>query len=176
MEILDLYDNQRRKMTKTFNRDTDEFQDGEHMLAIHVWIVNSKGEYLMQKRVETKKRYPGKWGCTGGAVDTGEDSLIATMRELKEELAIETTEEDLEYLATYRRRHAFVDLWLLKRDVEIEDLKFQVEEVADAKWMTWEEIERMSKNGKIIPSFNDYKDILVRTMNVVLQEDKVEMK
>ncbi len=50
-------------------------------------IVNSRGEYLMQKRDDTPEIwFPGHWGLFGGGVDPGEGAAEALRRELDEEL------------------------------------------------------------------------------------------
>ena len=55
MEIIDLYDRQKRKLNKTFDRWSGEPIDGEYKQTVHVWILNSKGELLIQKRSSTTR-------------------------------------------------------------------------------------------------------------------------
>lgn len=51
--------------------------------------------YLLQLRDEIESIwYPGHWGCFGGAVEPGEDSLEVLKRELKEELGFECAHAD----------------------------------------------------------------------------------
>lgn len=88
MEIIDLYDNKKRKLNKAMIREDGEPNDGEYKLSVHTWVMNNKGEFLLQKRSENLKRNPGKWAFTGGAVDTGESSLDGAIREVQEELRI----------------------------------------------------------------------------------------
>jgi 8-oxo-dGTP pyrophosphatase MutT (NUDIX family) len=58
--------------------------------AVAALLVHEDGRYIMQLR-DAKEGifYPDHWGCFGGAVETGEDTLQAMRRELKEELEFE---------------------------------------------------------------------------------------
>ena len=40
--------------------------------------------------------------------------------------------------------------YILKHDYDISEMKFQEDEVSDAKWATWEEINTLVKNGEFI--------------------------
>jgi 8-oxo-dGTP pyrophosphatase MutT (NUDIX family) len=54
-------------------------------------LVLSDGRYLLQLRDQKPNIwYPGHWGCFGGAVDEGENSLEALRRELREEIGLES--------------------------------------------------------------------------------------
>jgi 8-oxo-dGTP pyrophosphatase MutT (NUDIX family) len=55
--------------------------------AVAALLVHEDGRYVMQLR-DPKEGifYPGHWGCFGGAVEAGEDTAQAMLRELKEEL------------------------------------------------------------------------------------------
>jgi isopentenyldiphosphate isomerase len=47
----------------------------------------------------------------------------------------------------------FDDIWLVRQNVDLQDLKLQYEEVADAKWVSEEQIKKMVKDGEFI-AFN----------------------
>lgn len=57
---------------------------------------------LIQKRAATKKQAPNKWGMTAGHVDAGENFEEAIIREIKEELGIEVSIEELQPLAVFK--------------------------------------------------------------------------
>jgi len=58
-----------------------------------VFLQNSKGELLLQKRADTMSSLPGRWDQTaGGHVDEGEDYKTTALRELAEEMGIEGVE------------------------------------------------------------------------------------
>ncbi|MDA7681886.1 16S rRNA (adenine(1518)-N(6)/adenine(1519)-N(6))-dimethyltransferase RsmA [Verrucomicrobiales bacterium] len=59
--------------------------------AIHVFVLNRHDEILLQKRSMQKDTFPGLWGSSAsGHLDTGEDYEGAAVRELNEELGIES--------------------------------------------------------------------------------------
>lgn len=58
--------------------------------AVHIWVWNSDGELLLQKRTETKDEFPGCFtSSASGHVDSGESYEAAAIRELKEELQLQ---------------------------------------------------------------------------------------
>ena len=83
-EIWDLYNENRELLGKEHVRGVQLPIDGYH-LVVHVWIRNSKGEYLISQRSANRPTYPLMWECVGGSVVKGEDSLLGAIREAKEE-------------------------------------------------------------------------------------------
>jgi isopentenyl-diphosphate delta-isomerase type 1 len=58
--------------------------------VVHLYVFNSQGDLLLQKRAANKDIQPGKWDTSvGGHVDFGEPVEDALYREAKEELGIE---------------------------------------------------------------------------------------
>lgn len=159
MEIIDLYDNKKQNLNKTMERYSGEPKEGEYKLTVHIWIMNSKGEFLIGKRNEKLRRNPGKWAPTAGAVDAGETSLIGAIREVREELGIAVNDNEIEYLLSFKREKGFVDVWLIKKDIELEELVLLKEEVIDAKWVTLAEIKKMLENGEMVVSIYLYLDL-----------------
>lgn len=65
--------------------------------AVHVFVFHKKGDLLMQQRSMFKDIHPGIWGSSvSGHLDAGEDYLSAAIRELEEEMGIQTTPDKLE--------------------------------------------------------------------------------
>lgn len=59
--------------------------------AVHVLVFNSQGNVYVQKRALCKDTAPGKWdSSSSGHVDPGETYEESAVRELKEELNIDT--------------------------------------------------------------------------------------
>lgn len=75
----------------------------KHSVASIVFI-NTQGLLIFQQR-ENKPgiRNPGLITAWGGAVEDGETTLAAAVREIKEETSLQPTEADLEFLGTYPR-------------------------------------------------------------------------
>lgn len=145
-EYWDLYDGAGRKTGKVHLRGT-MVPEGCFHKVVHIWIQNSKGELLMQKRSDKVDNCPGIWAATGGSVQAGEEPLISAVRELSEELGITVSEEKLQYCLMVRRKDAFCYVYLVKKDIPVDALTLQECEVAAAEWMSVETIERMVEEG-----------------------------
>lgn len=157
MEIVDKFNNKRQPLNKTTERY--EKIDGEYKLTMHIWIQNDKGEFLIQKRSPLKKVFPNYWSITGGGVDSGETTLDTVYRECKEELGINVKEENLELVLSFKRNFDFVDIYLLKQNIELNQIIMQEEEVSDVKWVTINEIKNMIKTNEFAPNIKIYFEI-----------------
>ncbi len=131
-EILDLYDENAELMGKTILRGTP-VQNGEYSLSVHMFIYNSKGMFILQKRSKKKKSLPGVWGVTCGAVSAGEDSISAGIREAKEELGLELEPSQFEFVEKIKRRYSFVDIYFVRAKFEISKCVLQSDEVESIK-------------------------------------------
>lgn len=115
------------------------------MRVIAVFIQNSKNKILVQKRSRQKN---GKYGITSGHVKVNETSLEGAIREIKEELGIDIKEEELELFYKAKQSGNLYNLYYLKKDVDINSLKLQKEEVEFVKWCTKEEIEELIRSDE----------------------------
>ena len=91
-EIWDLYNENRELLGKDHIRGEQLPIDGYH-LVVHVWIRNSKGEYLISQRSANRPTHPLMWECVDGSVVKGEDSLQGALREAKEEVGVDLLPE-----------------------------------------------------------------------------------
>jgi len=67
--------------------------------AVHILVLNPEGLLLLQKRSLHKDVQPGKWDTSvGGHVRFGQSYAEAALREAEEELGINLTFQDLQYL------------------------------------------------------------------------------
>ena len=87
MEKWDLYDKNRNKLNKIVDRGS-VLSDDEYHLVVNGWVKNDKDEFLITQRAPHKS-FPYMWECTGGSAVSGETSLEAVAREVKEELGDE---------------------------------------------------------------------------------------
>lgn len=145
-EYWDLYDGAGQKTVGKHLRGTEIPEGGFHKV-VHIWIQNSKGELLIQKRSDKVDNCPGEWAATGGSVQAGEEPLLTAVRELYEELGITVVPGELRYCLMIRRKNAFCYVYVLRKDIKIEDLMLQECEVAAAEWMSPETVERMVEAG-----------------------------
>lgn len=145
-EIWDLYSENRELLGRDHVRGEQLPLDGFH-LVVHVWIRNSKGEYLISQRSANRPRYPLMWECVGGSVVKGEDSLQGAIREAKEEVGIDLEPDKGHVLFTKVRKvmegkifNDIVDVWLFDYDGEVNLCDATTDEVAQVVWMNREQI------------------------------------
>lgn len=160
MEIRDLYNNKRILTDKKIRKD-EVVPKGYYYITVVVFIENSKNEFLLQKRVMAKD---GKWATTGGHPVSGESSLEGMVTEIKEELGLDVKQNELTLFKSIMTNDDFVDLYYLKRDIDISDIVLQKEEVDDVKWFTREEINELIKENIFselhLEFYNDCIDFL----------------
>ena len=76
------------------------------------------------------------WSQTGGGVLVNESSKETAKRESKEELNLEIEENEIYYIGSYVRKKDIVDVWLVKKEIDID--KF----------------DNMIEKGLVVPSIN----------------------
>ena len=155
-EKWDIIDEHGNLSGRTVLRGNVRLKPGEYHLVVHIWVVSSDGKILIQRRSDTKKLMPGEWAATGGAGISGEDSFTAAQRELFEELGIMSDKNTLKKALRIKRRNSLLDIWFIKSDVETSKLKLQESEVAEAKWVTAEELKVMVENEEFHNYGNEY--------------------
>ena len=146
VEYRDLYD-KNRKLTGEKIKKGDKVPKGKYYVTVVVWIENSKQEFLLQ----INKKY-NKWAPTGGHPKSGETSLDGIITEIKEELGINLKKNELTLFKTVQTEDDFVDLYYLKKDIDLKILNIQEEEVGDVKWFSKEEIEKLIDDNIFLES------------------------
>ncbi|MCL2487099.1 MAG: NUDIX domain-containing protein [Oscillospiraceae bacterium] len=165
MEIWDVMDAEGQVTGRTILRG-DRLLAGQYHLVTHIWIVNAAGHLLIQRRADSLKLLPGIWAVTSGSAVTGEDSLTAARRELREELGIAAGKEDFHLLGRLRRRNSFCDLWLLRSEIKVERLILQENEVAEARWVSFQDLRRMVDHGL----FHNYGNLYFKKVQQYVQK------
>lgn len=144
MELLDLYDKGLRITGKTIERG-QHVPYGYMIPIVAVFVHNDQGQFLIQKVAPTKGNY---YASTAGHVQAGEiDFSKAMLRELEEEIGLTATKSELKLVKIRRYEYKFTFLYLLKRNVLVESLRLQQEEVESVQWMGIDEIEALCKQG-----------------------------
>lgn len=98
-EYLDIVD----ENDNVIGKDTRENIHKRHLVhrGIHVFVVDSRGEILIQKRSRNRKYYPRFYDASVGAqVRSGESYEEAAIRETQEELGF--TPEKLQKICDYK--------------------------------------------------------------------------
>ena len=155
-EIWDLYNENRELIGKDHVRGEQVPIDGYH-LVVHVWIRNPKGEYLLSQRSVNRPTDPMMWGCVGGSVIKGEDSLLGALREVKEEIGVELEPDKGQVLFTKVRKiiegkifNDIMDVWLFNYDGEVDLNNTTTDEVAQVAWMDRSQIKELLEHNMFV--------------------------
>lgn len=151
MEVWDIYDVFRRPTGRTMLRG-ETVQAGDYHIAVHVIIFNRKGQMLIQQRQRCKKAFPDAWDISvGGCAIQGESSQQAAMREVREELGLAVDLHDTAPDMTLSFPGGFDDMYIIEREIEIDALHLQAEEVQAVRWAEREEILALLRSGEFVP-------------------------
>ena len=114
--------------------------------AVHIWVLNDKGEILLQQRSLTKDKAPGQWDIScAGHVRKGNNAEKTAQRELKEELGIS---------ADFKLIKKFID-----RDIDQTEMtslyyavhngpfKFPKEEIQQLRFFAKDKVLEFIRNG-----------------------------
>jgi len=156
-ERWDIYDAEGRR-TGRVQRRGDPLGEGDYHLCVHVWVQNSRGEYLLTLRAPEKPK-AGLWECTGGSALLGEDSLDAALREVREETGIRLDPEKGERLFRFSGAHYHCDVWRFRQDFDIEEVVLQPGETADARFAGPRTIRQLNEKGRFF-CFEDMERVL----------------
>ena len=113
--------------------------------TVHVWLQNSSGNLLLQKRSHTKETHPGLWDISAaGHVAVGDNSDNAALREVKEELGIVLNNNELRCIGTVLQSYIksdnslidneITDIYLCKRPVTTEEICIDPVEIDEVAW------------------------------------------
>ena len=151
MEIWDLYDENGELTGKDHIRG-EKVPDGYFHLVVHVWIKNSKGEYLIAQRAADRPTFPLMWECVGGSVTKGENGLRGAVREVKEEVGIDLSPAGGKLVFSKVRKHFndIIEVWLFNYDGEIDLKNATTAEVAQTAWLNRNEIKMLFAQGKFV--------------------------
>ena len=154
-EFFDVLDENGNKTSKTKLR-SEVHRDGDWHKAVHIWIINNNGDVLLQRRCATKDSNPNMLDISSaGHLSAGDDSLTGAIRELKEELNLDVNKEDLKLIKTLKRsskytetfiNNEFDDLYILRTDKKLEDMKYQEEEISEIMFVPYKEFKKMVQN------------------------------
>ena len=154
-EYFDILDDMGNKTGKTKSRN-EVHRDGDWHKAVHIWILNDEGEVLLQRRCATKDSNPNMLDIScAGHLSAGDDSLNGAIRELKEELNLDVNPKELQFIKTIKRsskytstfiNNEFDDLYILRTKKNIDDMKFQKEEISEIFFVTYKKFREMVKN------------------------------
>ena len=171
MEYLDIVTQTGEPTGRTVSRQEAHRQGILHRTA-HVWVVRKKDpgyDILLQKRSEEKESFPGMYDTSSaGHIPAGEEPLSSALRELKEELGITASPDDLCAAGTFRiqyekvfhgrlfRDNEVTQVYVYREPVAIESLTLQASEVSQVRWFdldqVWAEIQSGDRRRFCVPT------------------------
>ncbi len=148
VEHWDVYNGLREKTGKVVVRDQYKFQENEYHLVVITWIIDSKKRFLMQRRSYNKDLLPGIIATHGGSAIVGETSLVGAMREVYEEIDVAVDFSKMKLIHSEFKGHCLYDTYVVKMDVDLEDVVIDPKEVDSCMFVTFEEMERLMESGE----------------------------
>jgi len=142
--------------------------------AVHIWFVNNAGgggRILVQKRSAAKKQSPNKWDIpSAGHVNAGEDCLTACVRETQEELGIKLPKSKFKFQCERvdKKPWEFSQHYLVKCDIKTEDMTLDPREVAEIKWFSLPDFEKLLYSDDFVAHSKDYKDTVLGFITLAL--------
>ena len=164
MELLDVYDDNGRRTGKVVERGKkdQDFLPDEHIAVAIIYIENSKGEFLIQK---TSKQKGGIYSSTGGHVIHDEEPIDTIKREVKEELGIDISKDNIVDLGYLIFDFPIRFIFYLKKDIDLKDVVLQEDEVESVSYMTEKELKDVINKGimhkahaKVLERVIEYKE------------------
>ncbi len=123
-------------------------------------VVYQDGKFLLVQ--EKQPKVYGQWNLPGGRVDVGETIEQAAVREAKEEAGF-----DVNLGAEVLVMHQSIDrpvLHSFEATITGGELKYDPEEILDAKWFTYEEILNMKDKLR-------NQEYILKSIEKVINED-----
>lgn len=174
MEIWDILDEEGKQTGRTMIKG-EKIPEGFYHSGADVWIINSENKILIQKRSPMKKQSPNVWAMTGGSIIKGETSLQTIERETQEELGIKLNMDDVQFVKRFKTGEVWIDTYLVRQDINLNDVVMQKEEVSDVKWATYDEIEEIFKNNNFLANRWEFVRDLMKSIQYIGKDVKVKI-
>lgn len=151
-------------------------QKGWFHPTVHIWFFTSQGRVLLQKRSDLKDTFPGLWDVSvAGHVSAGENPIQAALREVREEIGLSVSPEDLAFIGRFKSEHhhpgnltdrEFHHCYLCELGVPLESLQPAEGEVAALELIPLlrfaEEAWGLAAPGRYVPHDRKYFASVIR--------------
>lgn len=156
MEYIDLYDRNHRATGEIWPRSEPVPAD-RCSLVISFWIRDAAGRLFLEQRSPDKRWFPGWWECGGGCAQAGETGFDAATREVAEETGLTPGANCWRLLGELENEETLEGVyfhhWNLSYLVTLEEetpaLTLQGEEVANAQWLTPQELDAFCETEQV---------------------------
>lgn len=174
MEYFNVYTRYGEKTSEVVERKTAHKQGICHRV-FHLWIINSNNEILIQQRSKVKDADANLWYVSvGGHIESNESIEQAIVREANEELGLDISQmtDKLQYLYTFHEKrmindgtfidNEFYDVFVLRFDVPIDQIKMQESEVQAVKYVKYADFKNLITQKDIFVAHDvAYKMLLI---------------
>ena len=140
MELLSVFDKEENLLDKKIIRGIEP-TGNEYTMITYIFIVNNNNEILLEKNSKT-----GKWVIPGGHVISG-NPILDVKRECMEELSININNE-IKVIDTLSNNNRFFKLFIVRENININDVVVQKEEVIDAKYFSLDDIDKLINDNE----------------------------
>lgn len=169
MEYIDIIDKETGEITGINKPKPEVHKNGDWHRTVHVWIINSKNEIMLQHRSQKMENYPDCWDIScAGHISSGEDATTAALREIKEEIGLNLPIERLKMIGETIHQvvlnndtyfdNEYSNVYVVKADLDIAELKMQESEVKNLKWIPMIEFKQWVQEKKLnlVPHPEEY--------------------
>lgn len=131
MEYWDVYD-KKGKWRRRVIKKGERLKNDEYHIIVEGWILRDDGNFIIQRRALDKKSFAGMWYCSaGGSVISRETPKEGMVREFKEELGIDISEDELSLKRIITERNTIFYIYLVRKNISLDEIILQEEEVMD---------------------------------------------
>ncbi len=146
-EMLDVYDIHGNKTGRVAERYHHK-EDGAYFLCVHAYIMTPEHKFIIQKRSLEKKYFPGIWDITCGAALSGETSLDAVLREVREEIGLNLSECIHRLIGRTVYLDSLNDVYLFSTPYHTSDCILDTAEVTEVKEVSHAELLDLIKKSQ----------------------------
>ena len=150
MESWDVYDKKGQWKRRAI-RKGERLKNDEYHIIVEGWILRDDGNFIIQRRALDKKSFAGMWYCSaGGSVISRETPKEGMVREFKEELGVDISEEELRLKRIITEKNTIFYIFLVRKNISLDEIKLQEEEVMDVDLADPNKIRKMVEDKTFI--------------------------
>ncbi len=186
--------------------DKTKFASKKDIHKNHLWhnevalfIINTQGKILLQKRSQNVHYNKGKWGMVANHPNINQTNIQSLSEKAEEELGLHLDEKSIMFFTLAKRddeqKNKFAYFYYVKGDFKDEDIHIEPYLTTEYKWWDYEELkEKMLENSpdtvfknipfyvfvfkeleKIIKGIDTTKTIKYKELLIAETEDKVQL-
>lgn len=168
LEKRDLYD-KNKKITGCTICKGDIIPEGYFIDVVIIVMKNKDDKFLIQKRSKEKN---GLWALTGGHTKAGQTSLEGILDEVKEEMGLDISKENITLFECKQQGSAFFNLYSVEIEFDESKIKLQQEEVEDYKIVSKDELETIIKAGEF---FESHEKVVRKYFEYIENSEKIKL-